>query len=322
MLSFPYHIEQEHTPLNCIPLKSLLIIAILTLSACVPGSVNTAIKNGAKPLNAAGIYNLVNANTIRLISADFDADLFLFDNGKLSAKGLFYDTRDTGIWDIKSSNRICIRFATWYYNDENCYSIYKEAGAKESYLLFTENGAAAYTMTVASGNINNLKMKGDKNEGVSYVRSDIKRQGGDVSYTPSAPASAPTPAPAVLAAPAPSAPDAEISHTVKLMALDCPGCNLQRADLRQADLVGANLQGANLSGADLSRANLRRANLEGADLSGATLLSANLPGANLKDADLTGADLTGANLIHADLTGADLDNALLENTLNEGTKGL
>ncbi len=308
--------------MNIFLLRAVILLALLTLASCT-SSVDSAIKNGAEPLTASGIYTLVNNSTIRLITADFEADLFLQDNGKFAARGLIYGTKDTGAWDIKSDDRLCLKFSVWYYGDVNCYSVYKEAVREDSYLLFTENGAAAYSMTVASGNVSELKLPANPKEESTFVRSQMKNQGGSTpSYRPSA--KAPAPKPAVAAAPVtgPAASDEEISHTVKSMALDCPGCNLERADLRQADLIGANLKGANLAGANLSHANLRRANLEGADLSDAMLVSTNLPGANLKNTDCTSADFTGANLIHADFTGADLNKIILDKSLQEGTKGL
>ena len=320
---FSFSFALEH-PLNIFLRISVILLSLLTLTSCTT-SVDSAIKKGAELVKAPSIYSLVNNSTIRLITVDFEADVFLQDNGKLSARGLIYGTKDTGLWDIKSDDRLCLKFSVWYYGDVNCYSVYKEAG-KDSYQLFTDNGAAVYTMTVAPGNVSDLAVIDKKGRDATFVRSEMKNKGGPTpSYRPPASTSSPAPAPEpVAAAPVtgPAASDEEINHTVKSMALDCPGCNLRRADLRQADLIGANLKGANLSGANLSHANLRRANLEGADLSDAMLISTNMPGANLKNADCTSADFTGSNLIQADFTGADIDNIILDNTLQEGTKGL
>ena len=79
----------------------------------------------------------------------------------------------------------------------------------------------------------------------------------------------------------------------------CPGCNLQ-----DADLVHADLRDAHLKGAQLQRANLSGALLDGADLRGTNLSFTSLAGASLRGADLRGSDLTGTDLRQADLSGA------------------
>ena len=109
---------------------------------------------------------------------------------------------------------------------------------------------------------------------------------------------------------------------------DCPGCDLDHAELKRRDLTGANLAGARLTGATLHEANLSNADLSGADLSDANLNLANLRraklagatltgvlayGANFASADLSTAAMTGIKLQTADLTGATLANANLQN---------
>ena len=273
------------------------------------------MKDGATRLGVEEIYTLVDNNTLHLESSNFDAHIFYASDGLLAA-GSLINSKDSGHWDIKSDSTLCLKFQLWYYGDLNCYSIYQEP-ERDDYLLFTQNGALAYTATAYAGNSKNLKIKRKKGEEAAFVRSSLSK--GQSSRPAPTTTVAST---SVIKSTGPAATSEEINTTVQNMAQDCPGCNLKDADLRQANLVGANLKGANLQSADLSRANLRRANLEGADLSGATLLSANLPGANLKGADLTGADLTGSNLIQADLSGATLTNSILTNTLQEGSIGL
>ncbi len=305
--------------------KAVIVLCLLLLSGCASSTLNSVEKNGATKLTNEDIYSLVTSNTLRLISSEFDAYTFFSPDGSLSASSIFNYNLDYGSWDIKSDEKLCIKYSVWYYGDINCYTVYlNDAG--DEYYLFTTNGSLAFTATASTGNSERLTLKTKKDKKDVFVRSDMGQGQRDSSYRP-APSSTPTPVPAPAPAPvlSPTGPGAsveEITHTVKSMAKDCPGCNFEEADLRQANLVGANLKGANLQGADLSRANLRRANLEGSDLRGATLLSTNLPGANLKEADLTGADLTGSNLIRADFTDADLSNTILENTLQEGVKGL
>ena len=297
--------------MNRIAVKLITLLTLLAITGCATSTIRKAKEKGYAHLTVDQIYAIANNNTLHLVASDFDAHLFLADNGKFTAKSL-KNADDTGFWDIKSDARLCLKFNIWYYGDVRCYSIYQEPN-KESYLLFTNNGALAYTATATSGNGQKLQLPPAKKKD-EYVRESLNSGKSSTAAQKAAP-------PATTYS-GPAASSEEINQTVKNMAKDCPDCNLEEADLRQANLVGANLKGANLKGADLSRANLRRANLEGADLSGATLLSTNLPGANLKDADLSGADLTGSNLIHADMTGADLENAILKNSLQEGAKGL
>ena len=297
--------------------KLCIALTTLALAGCGTSTINDATQRGDKPLNVDEIFSLANDNTLRLVSSDFDAHVFLAKSGKLTANSL-KNADDSGIWDIKNNGTLCLKFNTWYYGDVKCYAVYKETD-RDSYLFFTNNGAFAYTATMTSGNSENLKTAstGKDNE---FVREALSKGGSSTKSVTRSTAAA-TVTPEIIDV-GPAAPSEEIKHTVKSMAQDCPNCNLADADLRQAYLVGANLKGANLRGADLSRANLRRANLEGADLAGATLLSTNLPGANLKNANLNGADLTGSNLIQADFTGADLQNSILKDTLQEGAKGI
>jgi Pentapeptide repeats (8 copies) len=302
--------------LNHIATKLCIALTALALSGCGTSTINSALKKGAVPLSVDEIFSLANNNTLRLVSSDFDAHVFLAENGKLTANSL-KNSDDSGIWDIKNNANLCLKFDLWYYGDVNCYSVYRET-ERNSYLLYTTNGAFAYTATMASGNSENLRIAPPRNKD-EFIRESLSKGQSNVSRNVQ---ETPVVAAPVITNSGPAASSEEINQTVKSMAQDCPDCNLEDADLRKAYLVGANLKGANLRGADLSRANLRRANLEGADLSGATLLSANLPGANLKDANLKGADLTGSNLIQADFTGAELANSILKDTLQEESKGL
>ena len=83
--------------------------------------------------------------------------------------------------------------------------------------------------------------------------------------------------------------------------VDCPGCQLQGANLvntcvKAKDLHGANFDGANATLMCMSFANFR----------GASFRSANLDAANLSSAKLEGADLTGASTHITLLLGTDL----------------
>jgi len=292
----------------------LVALILLLLSSCASSTLNKAEKKGAVAQNAQEIFDMSNENTLRLISADFDSYIFFSQDGSLSAKSVFNNSGDHGIWDITDGGKLCIKFNIWYFGDINCYSSYNDPDNSDQFLFFTRNGALAYTVTASNGNSHHIKIKTKKDKKAKYVRKSIsKRQSVET----------PDPAPVSISTNKGSSESREeVQHTVKSMARNCPDCNFEDADLRQAHLVGANLKGANLKGADLSRANLRRANLKGANLKGATLLSTNLPGANLRDTDLRGADFTGSNLIRADFTGADMEGCIFENTLQEGVKGL
>ena len=101
-----------------------------------------------------------------------------------------------------------------------------------------------------------------------------------------------------------SPPEPSEAQQNRLVALDCPGCDLAGANLKRQDLTGANLAGANLEGA-----NLHGAILAGADLTGVNLSGANLNRATLRQAELAGAVLTDALLYAAVLDGADLSAA-------------
>jgi len=310
--------------LHAYPSKFLTGLVSFLLFGCAASTLTTIEKQGGTALNAQEIFDLSSENTLRLIASDFDSYIFFSRDGSLTASSIFNNNVDYGSWDIKSDDKICIKFTVWYFGDTNCYSTYKDP-EKDQHLFFTSNGTLAYTVTASTGNSQGMKIKTKTDKKATYVRQSLSQeQSVQNSASASTSASAASP-PVLVAMPTNSGSivsKEEVKYTVKSMAHNCPNCNFEDTDLRQAHLVGANLQGANLKGADLSRANLRRANLEGANLSGATLLSTNLPGANLKDSDLSGADLTGSNLIRADFTGADMKGCILDNTLQEGAKGL
>lgn len=290
---------------------------MIFLSGCAPSTLSSIERIGGTALNAQELFDLSSENTLRLVSSDFDSYIFFSPDGSLSASSIFNNNVDYGSWDIRSDDMICLKFDVWYFGDTNCYSTYT-VPEKDHFLMFTTNGALAYTATASSGNSQGMKIKTKNDKETVFVRKSLSKkqdlQPPNAAYV--------SPIETVPVNSGSSASKEEVQHTVARMAQNCPGCNLEGADLRRAHLVGANLKGANLKGSDLSGANLRRANLDGANLRGSTLLSTNLPGATLKNANLTGADFTGANLIHADLTGADFSDCILDNTLQEGTKGL
>ncbi len=327
----------------------LLFSLPLTLAACAPVTQNQLAEKGAIPLTAQQVFDLVSGNTLHLEEFNFNSFTYFQPDGGLVARGesSTADDKDQGKWDINGDNQLCLKYSVWFYGDMKCYSVYPE-GKKNSYTLFHDNGARAFAATAFSGDSAHLYKTAASSKKTVFMRQTLA---GGQDAQAAAPAAAPAPAPApdkkevylrqsLTTGSAPAAPQdpaqaadnadsamnetasAEMEHTVKSMAKECPNCNLEKSDLRQADLVGANLKGANLNGADLSGANLRRANLEGAQLKGANLKGANLPGAILKGANLTEADLSDTNLLKTDFTGATTTKINLKNAHLENTKGL
>ena len=87
--------------------------------------------------------------------------------------------------------------------------------------------------------------------------------------------------------------------------VDCPGCNLQGANLNNTCVKAKNLSHANFDGASAVLMCMSFANF-----SGATFRGTDLSGANLAHADLDGADLSGAVMDITSLKGTDLTKAL------------
>jgi hypothetical protein len=278
-------------------------------------TLNTARQSGSKQLNAGDIFNLVSGNTLKLSAYDFDGTIYFNEQGALA--GLDNEEqKDTGRWDIKDTDQLCLKFKTWYYGDLRCYSVVLDH-ERNLISFFTSNGAAYYNGSVSDGDTLGLEPQIKSKQSSRYVRSTLAEENSAVSAPRDAGVS-----PTIQSGPAQKDLVREPSSAVRQLAQKCNDCNLSGADLKEAVLVKAELERADLSGADLRYANLRRARLAGANLSGAQLNHANLPGADLRGCDLRGADLSGANLLLADFTGADLTGANLTNAHIENTIGL
>ena len=104
---------------------------------------------------------------------------------------------------------------------------------------------------------------------------------------------------------APAAYDADAVARIHAGIVDCPGCNLQGANLNNTCVKAKNLTGANFD-----RATAVLMCMSFANFSGATFRGTDLSGANLAHADLDGADLTGAVMDITSLKGTDLTKAL------------
>ena len=266
------------------------------------------------PLKAQQIFDLVSGNTMSLTAYDFTGKLYFSQNGRISAIDN-NNQQDTGFWDIKDDNSLCLKFNEWYYGDAKCYSI---AGSNEekNYSFFTSNGSAYYRGNAYSGDTAGLGKAIKEKKSSRFLRTRFSSEKVDPASKPSSAEGKDTSEEAT------ASPNDNSTTTVQQLADNCPGCNLAGADLKEARLVHANLEGADLSRADLRYANLRRANLANANLTGARLNRANLPGADLRNSNLRNADLSGSNLLLADFTGADLTGAILTNAYTEKAKGL
>ncbi|MBB5347724.1 pentapeptide repeat-containing protein [Desulfoprunum benzoelyticum] len=295
-----------------------LVVTLALLSGCATGNQERMVREGKTQLSAEQIFQTVSGNTVHLKAIDFNARVHFLDSGRISARSSG-NSRDTGAWDVSSDQQLCLKFDTWYYGDERCFTMVGTGAG--NYALFTANGARAYTAAVAEGDPEKLATAGRKKD-KAYLRAKMASGQPAAADRPSPSAAAPAPAPPPRVVASPPPPPEELRHTLAFMARNCPNCNLAGADLAGADLVTANLAGANLAGADLSRANLRRANLAGANLAGATLVNANLLGANLANCNMSDADLSGASLIKANLTGAMTRGVGLQGAHLEGVVGL
>ncbi len=294
---------------------ALIVSAVVVLAGCSSMTLTGARQSGSKQLNAGEIFSLVSGNSLKLTAYDFDGTIYFSEQGGMA--GLDNeDQKDTGRWDIKDSDQLCLKFRTWYYGDLRCYSVALDQD-RNLISFFTSNGAAYYSASVSDGDALGLQSQLKSQKPSTFIRSALAGEKSDASQPQDSGDS-----PAVQSGTAERNLAMEPSSTVRQLAQKCTGCNLSGADLKEAVLIKAELERADLSGADLRYANLRRARLAGANLSGAQLNHANLPGADLRGCDLRGADLSGANLLLTDFTGADLTGANLTNAHIENTIGL
>jgi len=290
----------------------LIFITSVLLTGCGPSTLGQLQKQtSAKQLAADEIIAMASGNTLFLHGHKIDSYFFFDDSGNTFAKDIFKN-KDAGRWDVSSEDEICFKMDNWWLKNTRCFLVYTD---EDKYYLFNSSGVLEFSAEFSEGDSQNLYRDLGKS-GKKFLMASGKN----------AKTVKPVPDEEAVQASTPNAvkepSEEELKSTVKWMAKDCPGCNLEKANLAGADLIGAQLEGADLSGADLNQANLRRANLKDADLEDANLSYANLPGADLRESDLEGADFTGANLIRADLTGADTDGADFTDALLEGVIGL
>jgi hypothetical protein len=98
-----------------------------------------------------------------------------------------------------------------------------------------------------------------------------------------------------------SQPDPKAVARIEGGIVDCPGCQLQGADLVNTCVKAKDLHGANFDGANATLMCMSFANFKGA-----SFRRTNLDAANLSSAKLDGADLTGASTHITSFLGTDL----------------
>ena len=84
--------------------------------------------------------------------------------------------------------------------------------------------------------------------------------------------------------------------------VDCPGCQLQGANLMNTCVKTKDLHDANFDGANATLMCMSFANFKGASFRGTDLDGANLSGARLDGADLTGASTHITSFLGTDLS--------------------
>jgi hypothetical protein len=293
--------------------KTFILIGSSSLVfGCAISSRNQLLDAGQTALEAESLKTLVSDKPFQLTAIDFDGKVNFQKNGKISARNRSGE-KNTGRWDVTPENSLCLKFSSWYFGDQKCYSVFADTEST-SYIFFTSNGARYFTATPISDNPGELKRQ-QQGRSSTYNKRETATVSKQAQPEPSTQQ-------VMIATPAPSPSKAEMKHLLITTALNCPACDFTGVDLSNADLTGANLAGANLAAANLRKANLRRANLTGANLTGADLTTANLPGADLSNCTLRDANFTGANLVKANFTGALTDGIILQDTNLEGTTGI
>jgi hypothetical protein len=275
----------------------LLLFSAILLMGCSSINTERTVADGGKLMLSADLERIVSGNTLYMYEYDSNATVKFFKNGGLLGKNN-HGTASKGKWYINGNDKLCLTFKKWGHGDLICYSVYQIG---DEYRQFSPGGLLAGSFTV-----------------VSDIAPDNSDQEADETAEPVDPSAISIPA--VVSAPGTSPsllPEKEAiakqEHTTASTvekARNCPGCDLQKANLADANLTKAVLPGANLTGANLQGATLKMANLKGATLKGADLSNANLAGADLAGADLTGADLTGTELFGTTLKGATLDGVI------------
>ncbi len=256
-------------------------------------------------VTAAELTELLADSTISMHEDGDIATIEMYANGKMYAVKSKTE-KNEGKWSTEN-DRLCLQFRRWGFGDRICYDVFRKG---EEYDLYTESGLKSSYFTITKGVKRGQPGKPaaavqqqPSNKAIATTSPDV------VVEEPAAPVSTPT-IQETHQTSNPQAASRDLGMIYRGMSQNCPGCNLQGANLADASLMRANLAGANLTNANLVKANLKWANLKGANLTSADLSGANLAGADLAGANLDRADLTGANLEQTNLRGATINSAI------------
>ena len=257
-------------------------------------------------ITGAELIDLLSDNTISIHEYGETAIIAMYASGKMYAEKSKTEKND-GTWATED-DKLCLRFKRWGFGEEICYDVFRKG---EEYHLYTESGIKSSYFTITPG----VKERPAEKSAASKRRQPSRRTAATTSpdVVVEEPIAPPVSTPTIQETNQGSSPQAanrDLGMIYRGMSQNCPGCNLQGANLAEASLIRANLAGANLTNATLVKANLKWANLKGANLTSADLSGANLAGADLAGANLERADLTGANLEQANLRGATITGAI------------
>ena len=250
-------------------------------------------------VTAAELIDLLSDNTITIYEY---GDTAIIEMYAVKSK----TEKNEGKWSTEN-DKLCLQFKRWGFGDEICYDVFRKG---EEYNLYTSTGLKSSYFTITHG-----VKRGQAGKNTAAAQKQPAKRAATTSpdVVVEEPVAPPVSAPAIQETYQSSTPQAasrDLGMIYRGMSQNCPGCNLQGANLAEASLLRANLAGANLSNANMVKANLKWANLKGANLTNADLSGANLAGADLSGANLERADLTGANLEQANLKGATINTAI------------
>lgn len=290
----------------------LLAMLLFLVAGCglMKGATDTPEKSSAGEgarITAAELIELLSDNTISINEYGGEAaNIEMYGNGKMYAVKSMTE-KNEGVWSTED-DKLCLQFKRWGFGEQVCYTVFRKG---EEYNMYTPTGVKSSYFTIIKG----VKRGPAGKTAASAQKQPAKRTSATtapdvvVEEPVAPPASSPRIQETSQASNAQVA-SQDLGMIYRGMSQNCPGCNLQGANLAEASLLRANLAGANLSNANMVKANLKWANLKGANLSSADLSGANLAGADLSGANLERADLTGANLEQANLRGATINSAI------------
>ena len=116
---------------------------------------------------------------MKLSAYDFDGTVYFSEQGAMA--GLDNEAqKDTGRWDIKDTDQLCLKFRTWYYADLRCYSVVLDQD-RNVISFFTSNGAAYYSGSVSDGDSLGLQSQIKSQKPSTFVRSTLAGENSEVS---------------------------------------------------------------------------------------------------------------------------------------------